>query len=149
MILSSKTGSLFVSMTIRKETKVEDHLSALSSKEFLKGFKIDLMEYLSSKYVKATMLIEDKDKHAQQKRDKTREEIIETHFKAVDKILKLCASNATHRVSRIIASMGKEIKESPSIQELITLRTSKTTSKEIELFKTNLPCSSLFLSKRR
>ena len=66
MILSSKTGSLFVSMTIRKETKVEDHLSALSSKEFLKGFKIGLMEYLSSKYVKLMLVLvpEDKDKCA-------------------------------------------------------------------------------------
>ena len=66
MILSSKIGSLFVLMTIRKETKVEDHLSGRNSKGFLKGFKIDLMGYSSSKYVKVTMVIEDKDKHAQQ-----------------------------------------------------------------------------------
>ena len=53
-------------MTTRKETKVEDHLSGRNSKGFLKGFKIDLMGYSSSKYVKATMVPEYKDKHAQQ-----------------------------------------------------------------------------------
>ena len=67
MILSSKIRSLFAIMTIRKETKAEDHLFEHSSKGIPKGSRIDLMEYLSSKYVNLMLLLpEDKDKCAQE-----------------------------------------------------------------------------------
>ena len=52
---------------------------------------------------------------------------------AVDKILKLCALNATHKVSRIIANM---VNENHSVQEAIPPKTSKTTNREIQLYKT-------------
>ena len=93
------------------------------------------MEFSSRKYVKLMLVLvpEDKDKCAQETWDKTREEIIETQIMAVDKILKLCAPNATHRVSRIIANM---VNENHSVQETIPPKTSKTTNREIQLYKT-------------
>ena len=136
MNLYRKIGSLFAFKTIRKEIKAEDHLFERNSKEILKEYRIGLMEYLSSKYVKAMLVLEDKDKYALDSSDKTREEIIEIQIKAAEMILKLCPSSATYKVSRIIANM---VKESLCVQELITPKTSKTIFREVNLFKIKLP----------